>query len=151
MKILFVCHGNRKRDAAAELIARAKYPQFEVDSSGVAAKPGRITSLKMRQALSEAGYTNISMRSKMITAEQVAWADRVFYMDKGNERRFKDAFGNQAHAQRLSDYVEGENSIPNPGWCKDMTLHKRIVSMVEEALARLAVEHAAAQQLTEAA
>lgn len=140
MKILFVCHGNRERSAAAELIAKAKYPQFEVDSSGVAAKPGRITSLKMRKALSEAGYTNISMRSKPITQEQIDWADRVFYMDKGNERRLKEAFGDIAHAQRLSDYVEGEKSIPNPGWCKDMTLHKRIVEMVEEALFRLAAE-----------
>jgi protein-tyrosine-phosphatase len=138
MKLLFVCHGNKERSAAAELIARARYPQFEVQSSGVAARTGSITSRKMRQALAEAGYPAVSMRSQPTTQAQIDWADLVLYMDSGNQRRLQDRFGDIPHAQRLSDYVEGAKSIPNPGWCKDMRQHRKIVLQIEEALARLA-------------
>ena len=141
--LLFVCHGNRERSAAAELIALARYPEFAVYSSGVAGTSGHITSRKMRQALAEAGYSTVSMRSRAITAAQIDWADRVFYMDRGNERRLQAAFGDIAHSERLSNYVQGENRIANPGWCKDMSMHRRIVSMIEEALQRLSVEYQA--------
>jgi protein-tyrosine-phosphatase len=141
MKVLFVCHGNIERSASAEIIARRLYPHWEVKSCGVAAKNGRITGKKMRTALAEREYATQGIRSTMITQEQVDWADRIFYMDGGNERRFIAQFGTVAKAQRLSDYVEGAKTVPNPGRCKDLTMHLRIVDMIVEALPKIEQEN----------
>ena len=140
MKVLFVCHGNIERSASAEIIAQKHYPHWQVLSCGVKATPGRITGKKMRTALTERGHPTTGIRSTQITQEMIDWADRVFYMDGGNERRLKEQFGEVEHAQRLSDYVDGANTVPNPGRCKDLTMHLRIVDMIEEALPKIAAE-----------
>lgn len=140
MKVLFVCHGNIERSASAEIIAQRMFPQWEVKSCGVAAKDGRITGKKMRTALAQLGYATTGIRSSMITQQMVDWADRIFYMDGGNERRFAAQFGTVPKAQRLSDYVEGAKSVPNPGRCTDLTMHLRIVTMIEEALPKINME-----------
>lgn len=140
MKVLFVCHGNIERSASAEIIAHRMFPNWEVKSCGVAAKNGRITGKKMRTALAHRGYATTGIRSLMITQQMVDWADRIFYMDGGNERRFVEQFGVVAKAQRLSDYVEGANTVPNPGRCKDLTMHLRIADMIVEALPKINAE-----------
>lgn len=137
MKVLFVCHGNIERSASAEILARQLYPSWQVRSCGVKAKTGHITGKKMRTALAQRGYPTEGIRSTQITPEMVAWADRIFYMDGGNERRFQAEFGVLDKAQRLSDYVEGARTVPNPGRCPDLTLHLKIVDMILEALPKI--------------
>lgn len=137
MNTLFVCHGNLERSAAAEILARRLYPDWPVASCGVAATPGRITAKKMRIALSQRGYPTQGIRSTLISQQQVDWADRIFIMDGGNERRFKAQFHSLDRVQRLSDYVNHANTVPNPGRCPDLTLHLRIVDMILEALPRI--------------
>ena len=134
MKVLFVCRGNIERSATAEIIGKILFPQWEIKSCGVAAKNGRITSKKMRQALAGRGWPSEGIRSTMITQDLVDWADRIFYMDGSNERMFEAAYGNMSKAQRLTDFVEGANTVPNPAWCKDLTLHLKIVDLIVEAL-----------------
>tara|TARA_R110002074_G_scaffold264351_2_gene436387 strand:+ start:156 stop:608 length:453 start_codon:yes stop_codon:yes gene_type:complete len=142
MKALFVCHGNIERSASAEIIAKQLYPHWNTRSCGVAATPGRITGKKMRTALAEKGFLPTAnkehgIRSSQITQDDVNWADRVFYMDGGNERRLFAQFGKVSHAQRLSDYVDGANTVPNPGRCNDLSQHLRIVDMIVEAFPKI--------------
>ena len=56
MKVLFVCHGNVNRSAAAEIIAKKDYPQLEVKSCGLKTKDGKITAKKMRDVSTSEGY-----------------------------------------------------------------------------------------------
>lgn len=140
MKVLFVCHGNIERSASAEILTKRLYPHWEVKSCGVCDHDGRITSKKMRIALAERGYATEGIRSSKITQELVDWADRIFYMDGGNERRFVTRFGEMSKAQRLSDYCVGAKTVPNPAWCKDLTLHLKIVDLILEALSNIEQE-----------
>jgi protein-tyrosine phosphatase len=144
MKVLFVCHGNINRSPSAEIVARQKFPEWQIKSCGLKTWAGRITSKKMRETLNRRGYPTQGIRSTEITPELVAWADRIFYMDGGNERRFLEQFGAMPKAQRLSDYTASVNSIPDPTWCKDYTVHEQLVDLLEEALAKIEQEYALA-------
>lgn len=140
MKVLFVCHGNIERSASAEILARKLYPEWQVQSCGVRARQGHITGKKMRTALAAKGFATEGIRGRQITQEMVDWADRIFYMDGGNERRFREQFGTVGKAQRLSDYVDGARSVPNPGRCPDLAMHLKIVDMILEALPKIEQE-----------
>ena len=56
MKVLFLCHGNVNRSAAAEIILKQDYPHIEVKSAGLKTTDGRITAKKMRDVLNAVGY-----------------------------------------------------------------------------------------------
>ena len=99
----------------------------------------------MRTALAEKGFLPSAdkehgIRSSQCTQDNVDWADRVFYMDGGNERRLFKQFTKLNHAQRLSDYVDGANTVPNPGRCNDLSQHLRIVDMIVEAFPKIEQE-----------
>ena len=86
MRVLFVCHGNVNRSAAAEIIARQDYPDHEYKSCGLKTKDGKIIAKKMREVLKEQVYDE-ETRSTAINQDQVDWADVIFYMDNANEKR----------------------------------------------------------------
>ena len=133
-KVLFLCHGNVNRSAAAELIARKDYPQHEYKSAGLKTKDGRITAKKMRDVLTEFGYEP-SIRSSVCTQELVDWADQVFYMDDANARRFADQFPNDVDkAQKLCDHIPGINKIPDPAFAEGTTMHRQVVNLIKHAL-----------------
>ena len=134
MKIVFLCHGNVNRSAAGEIIVKTKYPQHEVRSAGLKTKDGQITAKKMRDSLNESGYPTEGIRSSVCTQELLDWADVVFYMDNGNEKRLRDQFGDVPHAERLSNYVPGMNKIPDPAFAAGTELHMKVIKMIETAL-----------------
>lgn len=134
MKILFLCHGNINRSAAGEIIVKQKYPQHEVKSAGLKTKDGKITAKKMRDALNELGYPTEGIRSSVCTQELIDWADKVFYMDNGNETRLQEQFGEVPHAERLSNHIPGLSKIPDPHFAEGNDLHKKVIGMIERAL-----------------
>jgi len=134
MKILFLCHGNVNRSAAAEIISRVDYPQHEYKSAGLKTSNGRITAKKMRDTLAEHNYTE-SIRSSICTQELVDWADKIFYMDDANARRFDDQFPNDtSKARKLSDFLSGVNKIPDPAFAKGTEMHHEVIKLIKAAL-----------------
>lgn len=89
-KVLFVCHGNINRSAAAHIIAKqlADPSAFAFYSVGVKEKAGgEITSKRMRDTLARHGFPTKGQRSVKMTQAHADWADTIFYMDTGNLKR----------------------------------------------------------------
>lgn len=136
MKILFVCHGNVNRSAAAEIITIKDFPDVEVKSCGLKTKNGKITAKKMREALTDSGYPTEGIRSSVITQELVDWADKIFYMDDPNEKRFIEQFGAMDKAQKLSNMIPGVNKIPDPAFAEGTEMHHEVIKLIKTALTK---------------
>ena len=136
MNILFVCHGNVNRSAAAEVIGRKDYPYHQFKSCGLKTTDGKIMAKKMRETLQEHGYDEVT-RSSIITQEMVDWADVIFYMDNANERRFIHQFGNMTKAMKLSCYIPGVDRVPDPAYAKGHDTHHVVVNLIKNALGNL--------------
>jgi protein-tyrosine phosphatase len=134
MKVLFLCHGNVNRSAAAEIILRQDYPHIEVKSAGLKTTDGRITAKKMRDVLNDHGYKTEGIRSTAVTQELVDWADEIFYMDDANKKRFVDKFGDLPKAQKLSNLIPGVKKIPDPAFADGTNMHHEVVNLIKTAL-----------------
>ena len=134
MKVLFVCHGNVNRSAAAEILAKQDYPEWEIKSCGLKTNDGKITAKKMRDVLTDEGYPTEGIRSSVITQELVDWADQIFYMDDANEKRFKEQFGEMDKAQKLSNLIPGVKKIPDPAFAEGTDMHHDVVKLIKMAL-----------------
>ncbi len=136
MKVLFVCHGNVNRSAAAEIIAKQDYPDLDVKSCGLKTTDGKITAKKMRDSLELEGYKTEGIRSSVITQELVDWADQIFYMDDANEKRFVEQFGQLAKAQKLSNMIPGVKKIPDPAFAEGTSMHHDVIKLIKLALTK---------------
>lgn len=148
MKVLFVCHGNINRSAAAEIILRQTRPEIEVASCGFA-RGGAITARRMREALKIANYEPNSITSTRITSELITWADVVYYMDSGNQIRLIRNFGANPKFVRLTTLCPdlGLDKVPDPHFYRgangvsaarnDYTMHLRVIQILEHCLSQI--------------
>lgn len=156
-KILFVCVGNINRSPACEIIFNdmmfsPRYDNLEwvCLSSGISPKnEGKLMSKKMRDVLIEMGYdsgTGIlpEKRSIYLTDSNVAAADMIFIMDRANEKKMVERFGEQILAKLayIGDWqTRKDRNIPDPHFHQGTEKHKEVALTLEGALHNLLEYH----------
>jgi protein-tyrosine phosphatase len=151
--ILFICVGNINRSPAAQIILEAMIEDAElfqgwtVDSAAISEKnEGKLMAKKMRDILEKMGWGIIGEwpRSKPVTKEMVDAATNIFIMDKANEKKMVDKFGETVLA-KLSYIGDWQNrwdrNIPDPAFAKGTGQHEEVVLMLEAALHNLVGLH----------
>ena len=78
MRVLFVCTGNTCRSPFAEAVARKE--GADVESSGLAARPGDEPSADAIAVARELGFELSSHRARLLTEDMLGWADVVVGM-----------------------------------------------------------------------
>jgi len=127
--VLFVCHGNINRSAAAHIILEALCLDCYIQSAALKdTKGGELITLKMRKALELAGYPTRLRRSVPINAEMVEWASIVFYMDNANYRKLMAKFPESVTKFKpLYEYIPGSTRIADPQFGKGIIEHQAVV------------------------
>ena len=98
-KILFVCHGNICRSPMGEYILKdmvrkaGRSGEFEIASAAVSEEEiGNPVYPPARSELRRHGIDCSGHRARRITREDLAHYDRIYYMDKSNERWLRRMF-----------------------------------------------------------
>ena len=119
-QILFICKGNINRSAIAEYILKQLLDGVEgvnVVSSGTTAAFGSWGSKatkKMRDLAIQKGIPNLeNHRAQLTTTDLIEASDRVYYMDKGNEKKLKKMFGDQYVDERC-EMLCTPDEVPDP-------------------------------------
>jgi protein-tyrosine phosphatase len=117
--ILFVCSGNTCRSPMAAAITRHfaqsrsnAMPTIEVDSAGAGAIDGLPATPEAGAALRSLGIEPGEHRSKALTPELIAWADRIYCMTPGHVAGVRSIAPNSDVDVELLD-PSGE-SVPDP-------------------------------------
>lgn len=95
-RVLVLCHANRYRSPLFAALLQRRAPGIEVRSAGFK-EGGRPAAKRIREAASRLfGLDLAAHRSTLVSRPLVEWATHVLVMDGGNERRFAEAFPDQA-------------------------------------------------------
>ena len=93
IKILFVCHGNICRSPMGEYILKdlaakaGAADRFEIDSAAVSREEiGEPVYPPARRELQKHGVACGGHRARQVTMEDYRRFDRIYYMDRSNER-----------------------------------------------------------------
>ena len=103
VKIFFVCHGNICRSPMAEfimkdLVAKAgRGSDFEIASAAVSREElGNPVYPPARRELQKHGISCQGHAAHQITDAELAYYDRIYYMDASNARYLRRLFGDSA-------------------------------------------------------
>lgn len=103
IKLLFVCHGNICRSPMAEfimkdLVAKAgRGSDFEIASAAVSREElGNPVYPPARRELQKHGISCQGHAAHQITDAELAYYDRIYYMDASNARYLRRLFGDSA-------------------------------------------------------
>lgn len=103
IKILFVCHGNICRSPMAEFIMKdlaakaGRTHEFEIASAAVSREElGNPVYPPARRELQKHGISCAGKTARQITAADLTYFDRIYYMDASNARYLCRLFGSAA-------------------------------------------------------
>ena len=102
-KILFLCHGNICRSPMAEFIMKdlvrkaGLSDRFQIDSAAVSREElGNPIYPPARRELDAHNVPFTHRRARLVTENDLAYYDRVYYMDSRNARYLRQLFGDRA-------------------------------------------------------
>ena len=112
VKILFVCHGNICRSPMGEYVMKALVAQagrsheFQIASAAVSREEsGNPVYPPARRELAKHGIRCDGHAARQITRRDLAYYDRIYYMDGSNARYLRRLFGDDAaKCQPLLDH-----------------------------------------------
>lgn len=80
--------------------------------------PNKRAAKKVRDWAALQGHNLEQHRSRLVTVEDMQWADIVLYMDNGNQKRLMENFPQfQQRLDRLSNYATADcTRIPDPNY-----------------------------------
>ncbi len=114
-RVLVMCYGNIYRSPfVAEALRQALPGRLEVRSAGFHAKTGRPSPEAHVRMSQSVGVDLSAHRSSLVSAEDLAWADLIVFMDRHNWARLRDL---QAPADKLlwlGGLMPGDVEIPDP-------------------------------------
>ena len=98
-KILFICHGNICRSPMAEFVMKDMVKkagigdQFLIDSAAASREElGNPIYPPAQRELTKHGILGASHRARQITAEDLKYYDRIYYMDRRNIQYLRRLF-----------------------------------------------------------
>ena len=123
-KILFVCHGNICRSPMGEYVMKALVAQagrsheFQIASAAVSREEiGNPVYPPARRELAKHGIRCDGHAARQITRRDLAYYDRIYYMDGSNARYLRRLFGDDAaKCQPLLDH-----DVADPWYTGDFT------------------------------
>lgn len=133
--VIFICHGNVNRSRAAEEILKNLNPSLNIESFavGIKSEPGRLMTKKIRTVFDEnfEPYDS-SIRSKILTLNNIKNAGRVFIMDNNNLKHYKLRFGEEliGKLEMLSLFIN-EPKIPDPGFSEGLTQFRETFNKIK--------------------
>jgi protein-tyrosine-phosphatase/predicted ATP-grasp superfamily ATP-dependent carboligase len=149
-RILVACKGNICRSPFAEACLK-RYGDFEVRSAGLYPVEGRESPPEAREAARAFGVDLTAHRSRILTAEDAAWADTILIFDREQRRAIAKQF---PEAARKVHYLGALGPQANPAirdpWGRDVAEFAAVYREIERAAAALRVNGPWAQ-LTRAA
>ncbi|HEY3935297.1 MAG TPA: low molecular weight protein arginine phosphatase [Gemmatimonadales bacterium] len=146
MNILLVCSGNTCRSPLAAAILADKLGRSPdladtvTQSAGTAAWDGRPASEGSYLVALERGLDLSSHRARMLTADQVRWADLILTMTEAHARRVAELGGEQK-VFTLGDYAggpDGRRDVHDP-MGGDVAGYREVAIVLDELL-DLAIE-----------
>ncbi|MDW5471067.1 low molecular weight protein arginine phosphatase [Staphylococcus equorum] len=112
MRIIFVCTGNTCRSPMAESIAKAKMPEYIIESRGVFAQNGQPTSQNTLSIINEHHLPSPS-NAKRFTAEDLK-ADLILTMSQSHKETIQQVYGETEKIFTITEYVQREGEITDP-------------------------------------
>lgn len=117
-KFLFVCTGNVCRSLMAERLFRRLAEErgyaVEVRSCGLAAQGWLEVPEPVTRLLSEAGVPSFTHRPRLLTREDLRWADAVYVMTRAHLDEVLDKFPESGAKVRLLDQAEVADPMGAP-------------------------------------
>lgn len=99
VKILFICHGNICRSPMAEFVLKdmvkkaGKSGDFQIDSAAASREElGNPIYPPAQRELVKHGIVGASHRARQITAADLQYYDRIYYMDRRNIQYLRRLF-----------------------------------------------------------
>ena len=124
IKILFCCHGNICRSPMGEFVLKDMVKKagvadrFEIASAAVSREEiGNPVYPPARREMAKHGIRCDGHEAHQITRRELEYYDRIYYMDKSNERWLRRLFGaDAAKCQPLLDH-----DVADPWYTGDFT------------------------------
>ena len=123
IKVLFVCHGNICRSPMAEFVLKdmvkkaGKSEDFQIDSAAASREElGNPIYPPAQRELTKHGILGASHRARQITAEDLKYYDRIYYMDRRNIQYLRRLFPDFAGFQPFLPY-----DVADPWYSGDFT------------------------------